>query len=75
MNYSTLNHQCDNFLLFLLVLIAPAVNFFFNSCDVSSTWELFQPFGGSFNKLSCLFYKCVTERGAFENRNQKINHF
>ena len=45
---------------FLLVLIAPAVNyfffFFFNSCDVSSTWELFQPFGGSFNKLSLVFF-------------------
>lgn len=44
---------------FLLVLIAPAVNsffFFLNSCDVSSTWELFQPFGGSFNKLSLVFF-------------------
>ena len=30
--------------------------FFFNSCDVSSTWELFQPFGGSFNKLSLVFF-------------------
>ena len=45
---------------FLLVLIAPAVNsfffFFLNSCDVSSTWELFQPFGESFNKLSLVFF-------------------
>ena len=29
MNYLTLYHQSDNFLLFLLVLIAPAVIFFF----------------------------------------------
>ena len=38
---------------FLLVLIASAVNsffFFFNSCDVSYTWE------GSFNKLSLVFF-------------------
>ena len=45
---------------FLLVLIAPAVNsfffFFFFFFYVSSTWELFQPFGGSFNKLSLVFF-------------------
>ena len=45
---------------FLLVLIAPAVNsfffFFFNSFYVIYTLELFQPFGGSFNKLSLVFF-------------------
>ena len=51
----------QQFSSFLLVLIAPAVNsffffFFLKYCDVIYTWELFKPFGGSFNKFSLVFF-------------------